>query len=335
MTRALITGITGQDGAYLAKLLLEKGYEVTGIYRRSSSPNFWRLMSLGIYDDMQLVSADLTDLASIISAVKTAIPDEVYNLAAQSFVGTSFAQPFVTAEVNAIGALRVLEAIRMLCPEARLYQASTSELFGNGSIGLLEETSPFAPDSPYAVSKLFSYWIVKNYRNAYSLFTSNGILFNHESPLRGLEFVTRKVTDAAARIKLELCENLEVGNLDSSRDWGYAPEYVEAMWMILQADEPDDFVIATGEKHTVRDLVEAAFGRVNLNWKDYIVVSEKFFRPTDVNSLCGNPAKAEKELGWKPKMKFKNLVNLMVDEDLRRWTSHLAGEPLHWDAMNV
>jgi len=334
MKRALITGITGQDGAYLAKFLLEKGYEVYGIYRRSSSPNFWRLQYLGIFDDINLIPADLGDASSLIEAIKFSEPDEIYHLAAQSYVGASFEQPILTGEITGLGTTRILEVIRNLCPDAKFYNASTSEIYGNNSKEKLNENSPKNPASPYAAAKLYAYHTTKIYREAYGIYAVNGILFNHESPLRGLEFVTRKISNAAAKIALGLEKELKLGNLNAKRDWGYAPEYVESMWLMLQQKEPDDYVVATGEAHSVKEFVEKAFGTVGLDWQEQVKVDKRFFRPLDVNYLCGDYSKAESKLGWKPETKFDKLVKIMVKEDLNRWERWLNGEKFPWDAPN-
>jgi len=335
MKRALITGITGQDGAYLAKFLLETGYEVYGTYRRLSSPNFWRLQYLGIFDEVNLIPVDLSDTTSILEAIKVSEPDEIYHLAAQSFVGASFEQPITTGDVSGLATTRILEIIRQINPEIKFYQASTSELFGNcKKNGKLTENDVFKPASPYAAAKLYAYWITRIYREAYGIFAVNGILFNHESPLRGLEFVTRKISNAVAKIALGLEKELRLGNLDAKRDWGYAPEYVESMWLMLQQDEPDDYVIATGEAHSVREFCEIAFDIVGLDWQEYVKVDKRFMRPLDVHYLCGDYSKAKKKLGWKPGTKFKQLVKIMVKEDLNRWERWLNGEKFPWDAPN-
>ena len=334
--RALITGVTGQDGAYLAKFLLEKGYEVYGTYRRLSSPNFWRLQYLGIFDKVNLIPIDLTDTSSILEAIKISEPDEVYHLAAQSFVGASFETPIATGDVSGLAVTRILEVIRQVNPDMKFYQASTSELFGNSANSgeKLNENSPFRPASPYAAAKLYGYWITRIYREAYGIFAVNGILFNHESPLRGLEFVTRKISNAVAKIALGLEKELGLGNLEAKRDWGYAPEYVESMWLMLQQDEPDDYVIATGEAHSVKEFCEIAFDIVGLDWQEYVKVDKRFMRPIDVNYLCGDYSKAKKKLGWEPRTKFKQLVKIMVKEDLNRWERWLNGEKFPWDAPN-
>ena len=335
MKRALITGITGQDGAYLAKFLLEKGYEVYGTYRRLSSPNFWRLQYLGIFDKVNLIPIDLSDTSSILEAIRISEPDEVYHLAAQSFVGASFETPIATGDVSGLAVTRILEVIRQVNPEIKFYQASTSELYGNSrSEGLLNEETPFKPASPYAAAKLYGYWITRIYREAYGIFAVNGILFNHESPLRGLEFVTRKISNAVAKIALGLEKELRLGNLEAKRDWGYAPEYVESMWLMLQQDEPDDYVIATREAHSVKAFCEIAFNIVGLDLQEYVKVDKRFMRPLDVNYLCGDYSKAKKKLGWKPRTKFQQLVKIMVEEDLKRWERWLNGEKFPWDAPN-
>ncbi|MBN2421488.1 GDP-mannose 4,6-dehydratase [Candidatus Woesearchaeota archaeon] len=332
MKRALITGVTGQDGAYLAKLLLEKGYKVYGTFRRISTPNFWRLKSLKLLDKITLVSLDMTDQSSMVELFSKFKFDEVYNLAAQSFVGGSFDHPLTSTEVDAMGTLKLLDAIRILSPKTKFYQASSSEMFGDVGKNIpQDEDTPLNPRSPYAAAKVFAHHVVKNYREAYGLFACAGILFNHESPYRGLEFVTRKITNAAARIKVGEQTELMLGNLDAMRDWGHARDYVEAMWLMLQQDKPDDFVIATGETHTVKEFVELTFKTLGLNYKDYVKTDPKFMRPSEVNLLLGNPAKAFKKLGWKPKTKFSDLVSEMVKTDLERWNER----PEHWDAPNA
>lgn len=332
--RALITGITGQDGPYLARFLLSKGYKVFGTYRRVSTPNFWRLQQLGIINKITLIPADLTDMSSLLEAVSVSNPDEIYNLAAQSYVGNSFDQPLLTTDIDASGATRFLEIIRHINKGIKFYQASTSELYGAFEGNLQDENSPMIPNSPYAAAKMHSYNMTRIYRNSYDIFACNGILFNHESPLRGLEFVTRKITNSVAKIKLGLQKELMLGNLHAKRDWGFAPEYVQAMWKMLQHKKPDDYVIATGENHSVGEFVEQAFKAVDLNWKDYVISDKKLHRPLDVHQLCGNPTKAAKVLGWKPKVTFSELVKIMVESDLRLWKKHLAGEPFPWDAPN-
>ncbi len=330
--RALITGITGQDGAYLAKFLLEKGYEVFGAYRRISTPNFWRLQYLGIFDKIKLIPMDLIDAGSIYEAIEIAQPQEIYHLGAQSFVSASFEQPAATAQITGVSTAMILEAIRLLDKKIKFYQASTSELYGNGANSKLNENSPFKPSSPYAAAKLYSYWMTRIYREGYGIFAVNGILFNHESPLRGLEFVTRKISNAVAKIFLGLEKELVLGNLEAKRDWGYAPEYVESMWMMLQDKQPDDCVIATGETHTVREFAEEAFRIVGLDWQKYTKVDPRFLRKVDVNFLLGDYSKAKEGLGWEPKIKFSDLVKIMVNEDLSRWKRWQAGERFAFDA---
>jgi len=331
---ALITGITGQDGAYLAEFLLNKGYEVFGTYRRISTPNFWRLQYLGVFEKTNLISADMVDTGSIVEAIKLSEPDEVYHLAAQSFVGASFEQPISTGEITGLGVTRILEAIRQIKPETKFYQASTSELYGKGHSSNLTENSPFQPSSPYATAKLYGYWLTRIYREGYNFFACNGILFNHESPLRGLEFVTRKISNAAAKIALGMEKGLLLGNLDAKRDWGYAPDYVNSMWLMLQQKDPDDYVIATNESHSVKEFAEKAFGAVGLDWQEYVKVDKRFLRPLDVDFLQGNYSKAKEKLGWEPKVKFDELVRIMVKEDLGRWERWQSGERFPWDAPN-
>lgn len=337
MKKALITGITGQDGAYLAQLLLEKGYEVYGAHRRSSTLNFWRIKELGIYGDphLHIVEYDLTDLGNSIRVLELAEPEEVYNLAAQSFVASSFNQPETTAQITGLGPLRLLEAIRMVNPSIRFYQASTSEMFGKVQEVPQTEKTPFYPRSPYGIAKLYAHWMTTNYRESYDLFASAGILFNHESPLRGSEFVTRKITSAFARIALRKQEYMELGNLDAKRDWGFAKEYVEGMWRILQFERPDSFILATGRTQTVREFVElsAKYSGIDLVWKGkgldetgidaktgkvLVRINPKFYRPAEVELLIGNPEKANTELGWKAKMHLEELCKLMIDADLNR-----------------
>jgi GDPmannose 4,6-dehydratase len=315
---ALITGITGQDGAYLARFLLSKDYRVVGAFRRSSMVNVSRLDYLGITDQVELVPFDITDMGNIIGVLGKAQPDELYNLAAQSFVAISFDQPIVTGEITGLGAARVLDAIRLVNPKIKYYQASSSEMFGKVQTSPQNEKTPFYPRSPYAVAKLYAHWMTVNYREAYSLFACSGILFNHESPLRGLEFVTRKITHAAAQIKKGLVNQLSLGNLDAKRDWGHAPEYVEAMWLMLQQEQPDDYVIATGEAHSVKEFVEEAFGCLGLDWCKHVVVDQCFFRPAEVDVLMGDASKARARLGWQPRTTFKELVRLMVESDMIR-----------------
>jgi len=313
---ALITGITGQDGAYLAKLLLEKGYQVHGVMRRSSTQTLERIAD--IRDEIAIHQGDLLDQLSLIRLLEETEPTEVYNLAAQSFVPTSWSQPILTGETTGLGVTRVLEAIRQVNPKIKMYQASSSEMFGKVQETPQTETTPFYPRSPYGVAKVYGYWITINYRESYDLFASNGILFNHESPLRGLEFVTRKITDGVARIKLGLQKELLLGNLEAKRDWGFAGDFVNAMWMMLQAEEPGDFVVATGEQHSVREFCEIAFSTVGLSLDDYVGIDPRFYRPAEVETLLGNPAKAKNELGWEPQVTFEQLVTMMVEEDLKR-----------------
>jgi len=315
---ALITGITGQDGAYLAELLLSKGYRVIGTFRRTSSLNLERIDYLGIKDRIELIPMDLQDQGNIIRVLKDVQPEEVYNLAAQSFVGISFEQPLVTCDITGLGAVRLLEGIRIVNPEIRFYQASTSEMFGKVQEVPQNEKTPFYPRSPYAAAKLYAHWMTVNYREAYDMYACSGILFNHESPLRGEEFVTRKITQTVAKIKHGQANELRLGNLDAKRDWGYAPEYVEAMWLMLQKGKPEDFVIATGETHSVREFVEAAFSYVDLDWNEYVVIDPAFYRPAEVELLIGDCSKAKEKLGWQPKTKFEDLVGLMVEADLKR-----------------
>ncbi len=334
---AIVTGITGQDGAYLAQLLLERNYKVYGTYRRTSSVNFWRIEELGIPDhpDLELVEYDLTDVGTSVALVQRARPDEIYNLAAQSFVGVSFDQPTTTAHITGLGALNLLEAIRLVNPKIRFYQASTSEMFGKVQAVPQSESTPFYPRSPYGVAKLFAHWMTVNYRESYGIFGSSGILFNHESPLRGREFVTRKITDAAAKIRLGKLETLELGNMDAKRDWGYAKEYVEGMYLMLQAPAPDTFVLATSRTETVRDFVRLAFNAIDMplefkgsgvdeeaiearTGKVRVRVNPKFYRPAEVDLLIGNPAKAKAQLGWEARTSLEELCRMMVEADLRR-----------------
>ena len=320
--RAVITGITGQDGSYLTELLLDKGYEVVGIVRRSSAPNLWRIEHL--LDRIQLRPADLLDQLSLIRVLADVRPHELYNLAAMSFVPASWEQPMLTGEFNAQGVTRVLEAIRQVDPGIRLYQASSSEMFGKVREVPQTELTPFYPRSPYGVSKVYGHYITVNYRESYGLFACSGILFNHESPRRGLEFVTRKVTDGVARIKLGLAESLSLGNLDAQRDWGFAGDYVRAMWMMLQQGQADDYVIATGESHSVKELVEVAFRHAGLDWEQYVKLDPAFIRPAEVDHLIGDASKARRELGWTPAVDFRGLVEMMVDADVERWTERRA-----------
>lgn len=316
--RALITGITGQDGAYLAKLLLDKGYTVYGLHARRATDTLWRLRYLEILDRVHLLEGDLTDLASTVRSMVQSEAQEVYNLGAQSFVATSWVQPILTGYVTGLGAVNMLEAIRLTNPKARFYQASTSEMFGKIQEPMQSESTPFYPRSPYGAAKLYAHWMTINYRESFGMHASSGILFNHESPLRGIEFVTRKVTDAAARIKLGKQKELRLGNIDAKRDWGYAGDYVEAMWLMLQQKDPDDFVVATGRTTTVRDMCRIAFERLGLNYERHVVIDEQFFRPAEVDVLLGNPAKAKAKLGWEAKTTLETLIHMMVDADLER-----------------
>ena len=312
--RALITGVTGQDGSYLAEILLEEGYEVIGMVRRSSTLNFERIAH--IQDRLTLVAGDLVDEASMINILREHRPAEVYNLAAQSFVQTSWGQPVLTGEITALGVTRILDAIRIVDPEIRFYQASSSEMFGKVVEVPQKETTPFYPRSPYGVAKVYGHWITVNYRESYDLFACSGMLFNHESPRRGLEFVTRKISHSVARIKLGIDKELRLGNLDAQRDWGFAGDYVRAMYLMLQQAQPDDYVVATGETHPVKEFCELAFGAVDLDYRDFVVMDERFMRPAEVDLLVGDPAKADRVLGWKPSTSFPDLVAMMVDADL-------------------
>ncbi|MBI5411645.1 GDP-mannose 4,6-dehydratase [Candidatus Peregrinibacteria bacterium] len=318
--RAFITGITGQDGAYLAKFLLDKGYKVFGLVRRLSSPNFWRLEELGIKNEIECLDGDLTDEYSLNQAVKAAQPNEVYNLAAQSFVGTSWKQAVLTSEVTAIGTIKILNAVRDFAPAAKFYQASSSEMFGNsGGLDIKDENTALHPTSPYAISKLFAHWMAVNYKDSYGLFTCCGILFNHESSLRGIEFVTRKISDGVARIKLGMADKLQLGNLDSKRDWGFAGDYVEAMWAMLQQDKPDNYIVSTGKTHSVEDFCKEAFKVAGItDWKQYITQDPRYMRPSELHVLQGSSNKAKNILGWTPKVDFEGLVKMMVEADLRR-----------------
>jgi GDPmannose 4,6-dehydratase len=318
--RALITGVTGQDGSYLAELLLSKGYEVYGMVRRSSTESFERIAHIA--DQIHLCQADLLDQLSIVNLLKDVGPREVYNLAAQSFVPTSFTQPLLTGEFTALGVTRMLEAIRLVNPEIRFYQASSSEMFGRVRETPQRETTPFHPRSPYGVAKLYGHWITVNYRESYGIFAASGILFNHESPRRGREFVTRKIAEGAARVALGLAESLALGNLESRRDWGYAPEYVEAMWRMLQHDEPDDFVIGTGRHHTPGDFCEVAFSHLGLDYREHVQVDPAFIRPAEVDTLLADPTRAREVLGWEPHTTFEELVRIMVDAEVDRLRKH-------------
>lgn len=337
MRKALITGITGQDGAYLAKLLIEKGYEVFGIYRRLSTPNFWRLQHLDIFEKVHLLSADLSDSASIQEAVRVSDPEEIYHLGAQSFVEASFETPISTGDVTGIAITRILESIRQHNMGAKFYFASTSEMYGSSGKkddGTLSENDRFEPMSPYAAAKLYGYWISRIYREGYGIFAVNGILFNHESPIRGLEFVTRKITNQVAKIAHGLSNEIRMGNIDAKRDWGFAPEYVNAMWMMLQKDEPDDYVIATGENHSVKEFLQLSFESVGLDWEKYVKIDKRFMRPLDVPNLIGDYTKSQKKLGWSPKVKFSELVKIMISEEMNRWDRWLNGERFPWDVPN-
>jgi GDPmannose 4,6-dehydratase len=316
MPTALITGITGQDGSYLSELLLSKGYEVIGVARRSSTVNFERITHL--LDDITVVQGDLQDQGSLLAFLEEHEPTEVYNLAAQSFVPTSWNQPALTGDVTALGVTRMLEAIRFVNPKIRFYQASSSEMFGKVLEVPQNEATPFYPRSPYGVAKVYGHWITINYRESFNMFATSGILFNHESPRRGLEFVTRKITDGVARIKLGMAKELRLGNLESRRDWGFAGDYVEAMWMMLQQEKPDNFVVGTGETHSVREFCEIAFGHVDLDYTEYVIQDERFYRPAEVDLLVSDPSKARSVLGWEPAVSFKELVTTMVDSDMKR-----------------
>lgn len=332
---AFITGITGQDGAYLAEFLLDKGYRVVGGYRRTSSPNFWRLDEIGIANNIELLEVDILDTGNLIRTLDNTKPDEVYNLAAQSFVAVSFEKPLLTGEITALGVTRLLEAVRIVNPDIKFYQASSSEMFGNVQEILQKESTPFYPRSPYAVAKLYGHWLTINYRESFDIYTSSGILFNHESPLRGIEFVTRKISDSVARIKSGKQDYFEIGNMDARRDWGYAKEYVKGMWQMLQQAEPDDYILATGKSHSVREFTEHAFQYIGLKiiWrgegvdeigidsasgKSVVKVNPRFFRPAEVDFLAGDYSKAKEKLGWEPGVEFNELVEIMVKRDLER-----------------
>jgi len=329
MPKALITGVTGQDGSYLADFLLEKGYQVIGMVRRSSTVNFDRIQH--IQDRLIIAQGDLLDQACLVDLLQEHRPQEVYNLAAQSFVPTSWKQPVFTGEVTGLGVTRLLDAIRLVDPKIRFYQASSSEMFGMVREVPQNEATPFYPRSPYGVAKVYGHWITVNYRESYGLFACSGILFNHGSPRRGLEFVERKVSYGAARIKMGLAKQLRLGNLDSQRDWGYAGDYVQAMWLMIQRDQPDDYVVGSGETHSVRELCEIAFGHAGLDWRDHVVVDPKYYRPAEVDLLVSDPSKAREVLGWRPKVSFEELVRMMVDADLERLQSqqNQRGEPVH------
>jgi GDPmannose 4,6-dehydratase len=324
MKVALITGIDGQDGPYLAKFLLNKGYKVYGLLRRSSNPNFENLEYLGVKDKVEFVLGDMTDECSLINIIKTIKPDEVYNLAAQSFVAASWDQAKLTTEVNSLGTLYLLNAIKLFSPTTKFYQASTSEMFGNSSEnGIQIENTPFHPRSPYAISKLYAYWITNNFKESYGMFCCNGILFNHESPIRGREFVTRKISEGVAKIKLGIGTKIKLGNLESKRDWGFAGDYVEAMWMMLQYEKPDNYIISTGETHSVKEFLETAFNHVGIkDWEQYIEIDPQFKRPAELFVLNGKSEKAREILGWKPSVKFEELVKMMVDADMKRLSKY-------------
>jgi len=330
MKRALITGISGQDGAYLSKFLLDRGYSVYGTYRRISSPNFWRLNYLGILNKVKLLEADLLDPFSIFSAITDSRPDEIYNFAAQSFVGTSFKEPFHTLMVTGLGPINILESILKINKKIKFYQASSSEMFGNYNMKKKNENTPLSPASPYAIAKTSAHYSTKMYRDAYDIFAVSGILFNHESPLRGLEFVTRKISNEVAKISLGLSKKLELGNISAKRDWGYAEDYVLGIWKMIQQKQPDDFVLATGQSHSVKEFAELAceFGGIS---KNCIVSRKHHLRPSDVHQLEGDFTKTKKILKWKPKISFRQLVKMMVDEDIKRWESYLKGESFVWD----
>lgn len=317
---ALITGILGQDGPYLAKLLIEKGYKVYGLMRRYSQPHMGNLKFLGLEKKVELVEGDMTDESSLLNLIKTVRPTEVYNLAAQSFVGSSWDQSKLTTEINSLGVLYLLNSIKFFSPTTKFYQASTSEMFGlSNDGGYQDENTHFHPRSPYGISKVYSYWMTVNFRESYGIYTTNGILFNHESPLRGIQFVTRKITDGVARIKLGLADSIALGNLDAKRDWGFAGDYVEAMYLMMQAETPDDYVVGTGETHEVREFVQLAFAEVGItDWEKYVTIDARFKRPAEVPLLKANPKKAEEKLGWKPKVSFKELVKIMVAADIQR-----------------
>jgi len=327
MPTALITGVTGQDGSYLADFLLEKGYKVVGMVRRSSTITFERIQH--IQDDITIEQGDLHDQSSLVDVLERYQPDEIYNLAAQSFVPTSWNQPVLTGEVTALGVTRLLEAMRLVTPKARFYQASSSEMFGKVVEVPQCETTPFYPRSPYGVAKVYGHWITVNYRESYNLFAVSGILFNHESPRRGIEFVTHKITHGVARIKLGLANELRLGNLDSRRDWGYAGDYVRAMWMMLQREEPDDFVIGTGETHAVREFCDIAFGYAGLDYKDYVVQDPRFYRPAEVDLLVADPSKSHEKLGWKPSVNFEGLIEMMVEADLKALQHQINSGVIH------
>ena len=330
--KALISGVTGQDGAYLAKLLLSKGYKVFGTFRRTSTPNFWRLHYVDVFSKINLIPADLLDMGSLMSAIKTSDPDEIYNMAAMSFVSTAFEQPVGNSQITGTAVTRFVESIKTINPNVKFYQASSSEMYGNSNTEVQNEETTFSPASPYAAAKLYAHWMTKIYQEAYDMFAVSGILFNHESPIRGLEFVTRKITNAAAQIKLGLKKDISIGNLNSKRDWGYAPEYMEAIHLMMQQDKPGTYVISTNETYSVEEMAKTAFETVGLDWKDHVKTDKKFLRPLDIHLLRGDYSKAKKELGGEPKTKFHDLIRLMVDEDLKRWKMFLDGKVFPWDA---
>jgi GDPmannose 4,6-dehydratase len=330
--RALISGVTGQDGAYLAKLLLSKGYKVFGTFRRASTPNFWRLQHVDVYSKINLIPADLLDMGSLINAIKISDPDEIYNMAAMSFVSTAFEQPVGNSQITGTAVTRFVEAIKALNPNVKFYQASSSEMYGNSNTNIQNEETPFSPASPYGAAKLYAHWMTKIYHESYDMFAVSGILFNHESPIRGIEFVTRKITNAVAQIKLGLKKDISVGNIESKRDWGYAPEYMEAIYLMMQQDKPKTYVISTNETYSVKEMVKTAFEELDLDWEKYVKIDKKFFRPLDINLLRGDNSKAKNELGWEPKTKFHDLIKLMVNEDFKRWKMFLDGKVFPWDA---
>lgn len=332
MKKALITGVTGQDGAYLSQILLKKGYKVFGTFRRVSTPNFWRLQSLGVYSKINLIPADLLDMGSLLDAIRVSDPDEVYNLGASSFVSSSFEQSVSNAEITGLAVTKFLESIRSYNLDIKFYQASSSEMYGNNNFSVQSEKTPFMPASPYAVSKLYAHWISDVYRKSYKMFTVSGILFNHESPLRGIEFVSRKISNAVAEISLGLKKELVLGNLKSKRDWGYAKEYMEAIHLMLQQDKPEDLVISTGEAYSVSHFAKLAFEAVGLDWKKYVKTDRRFMRPSEVDYLCGDSKKAKTKLGWEPKISFEELVRMLVNEDVKRWKMFIDGKSFAWDA---
>ena len=331
MKRALITGVTGQDGAYLAKLLLDKGYDVSGTFRRLSTPNFWRLQYLDIFNKVNLIPGEITDSASIANALQVSQPDEIYHLAAQSFVGVSFSQPLYTTNVTGIGVTRMLDEIKKFNKKIKFYQASSSELYGEQNTNIQNELTNFKPSSPYAISKLYGFWMTNMYRKSYDMYAVNGILFNHESPIRGLEFVTRKISNGVAKISLGLTKNLKLGNMNAKRDWGYAPEFAEGMWLMLQQKTPDDYVLSTGESHSVKEFVEEACKIAGISTTK-IKSTKENLRPFDVEHLRGDHTKASKKLKWNPTTKFKKLVKIMVEADISRWERWIKGEQFPWDA---